>query len=765
MTVDIVVPVYNAPVDVARCVEAVLACTTGDYRLLLIDDASTDPAIGPLLQSIESRRMAHVQVLRNERNLGFIGTCNRGMSLSSNDVVLLNSDAIPTSGWLDALRRCAASDPLIGTVTPFSNNAEIASFPRFCVDNPAPVDAEAEAVARALRRTAVPTYPDIPTGVGFCLYLRRALLDAVGLFDPVFGAGYGEENDLCLRAVRAGWRNVLADDAYVRHTGGRSFAGRKAELGRHNLQILVGRHPHYERMVHAYIAADPLAPLRQAASMQLAQDTPTRGVLHVLHDHGGGTETHARALIAALRHHWRHCLAIAVGDDWQVEEHRADGTVVTYAFTRGQDEPWEAFLRGLCATFGIALMHLHNLSRCREGLLEAVPRLGLPYGYTVHDLNFACPTITFAAPDGMYCGAETDVERCNACLHAQPDFRAIDVADWRARHAALAAHAAFLVAPSRWAADTFARYFPGAAPHVVPHADRKPEARSTGTRTAVLLPGDDVPTVAVLGAVGPDKGARRIERLAKLAGERKAPVRFVVIGYLDVQHAPWQGSDARLTVHGRYLPGDLADLLAHYRVALVLFPSAGPETFSYTLSETWNAGRAALVPPFGALAERVGTTGAGFVMSQDEWRDEAAMLDRILALLAPSGRAAMDAARTAARGIEPRPVEDMAGRTSALYEAALAGSPRNAALSNGQRFGNGRVRDALGYRAWTPPSLPDVQPVAAGAPVVPQREASGPFMTRLARRALAVRHTPVGRTLYRIAPRPWVNALKNRLIT
>ena len=150
------------------------------------------------------------------------------------------------------------------------------------------------------------------------------------------------------------------------------------------------------------------------------------------------------------------------------------------------------------------------------------------------------------------------------------------------------------------------------------------------------LPDDDVPTVAVLGAIGPDKGARRLERVVALARARGARVRFVVIGYLDVEHGPWQADDAVLTVHGRYEAADLPALLAHYRVALVLYPSAGPETFSYTLSEAWAAGRPALVPPIGALAERVRDSGAGWVLTDAEWRDEAAMLERLLALLAPA---------------------------------------------------------------------------------------------------------------------------------
>ena len=85
-------------------------------------------------------------------------------------------------------------------------------------------------VSAAIARAAVPTYPDLPTGVGFCLFIRRALIDEIGMLDTAFGAGYGEENDLCLRAARAGWRNVLADNAFVIHVGGRSFAGRKPQL-------------------------------------------------------------------------------------------------------------------------------------------------------------------------------------------------------------------------------------------------------------------------------------------------------------------------------------------------------------------------------------------------------------------------------------------------------------------------------------------------------------------------------------------------------
>ena len=745
--VDIVVPVYNAPGDVARCVESVLAHTGPEHRLVLIDDASPDPEVARVLSGIARQGHPQVEILANLRNLGFTGTANRGFGLSRRDVVLLNSDTVVTAGWLEALLRCAASDPSIGTITPWSNNAEILSYPRFCVNNAWPDGADPQPVADAFARAAVPSYPDLPTGVGFCFYVRRALLDRIGGFDSAFGAGYGEENDFCMRAAAAGWRNVLADDAFVLHTGGRSFEKQKDALVPKNTATLLARHPGYLPLVHDYVARDPLAPLRDAATIAL--DASSAGaVLHVLHHQGGGTETHVRALVAATLGRCRHAVAIAVGDRWRIELHRAQGEPIAFDLERLPDEPWSEFLAALCATLGVDLIHVHNLSACRDGLLTALSATDVPYGCTVHDVNAACPTITFLGPDGLYCGAQTDARACAACLAAQPTFAGVDIVAWRERHRPLFERATFLIAPSRWAAQTLLRYFPSAPePVVIPHGVPDVAARHAGTRLAVMLPDDGVPTVAVLGAVGPDKGARRIERLVELARERGARVRFVVIGYLDRQHAAWQSDDTRFTVHGRYDARDLPDLLNHYRVSMVLFPSAGPETFSYTLSEAWGAGRPVLVPPIGALPERVAAANAGWVMSEEEWRDEARMLDRIAALLAPDNAQALAQAARQASAIPRITLESMAAPTLACY-ARVRGSRKAHARAPLARV---RLRDALGYRPWQAPS-------EAAAPAAPAA-AGG----RIAMAALRLRRSSAGPLLRAITPQFVRDALKARL--
>ncbi len=206
-----------------------------------------------------------------------------------------------------------------------------------------------------------------------------------------------------------------------------------------------------------------------------------------------------------------------------------------------------------------------------------------------------------------------------------------------------------------------------------------------------------MPTVAVLGAVGPDKGARRLERLSELARATGARLRFVLIGYMDVEHGPWQSDDRVLTIHGRYEPRELPGLFAHYRVRLVAFPSAGPETFSFTLSESWAAGLPVVVPPFGALAERVADSAAGWLWTDAEWRDETKMLARIALLVAPGNAAALGAAAERARAVPQPSLAAMADRTLEIYDGVA-----RAVAADSTRLGSAQGADVSSLPARRP---------------------------------------------------------------
>ena len=268
---DIIVPVYNALEDLKACVDSVFANTAGTYRLVLIDDKSTEVGVSEYLAWLESHGPAVVVVKRNETNVGFVRTVNRGMKESPSDVVLLNSDTVVTRGWLEKLAQCAYSDESIASVTPLTNNGTICSIPNFCEDNPLPDGFTPQTMADLVEQVSMRLYPEIPTAVGFCMYIKREAIEKTGYFDDdTFGRGYGEENDWCCRAAGQGFVHVLDDATFIYHKGAMSFRGDKAALIEKNLKLLFKKHPHYFEMVDRFVAENPLSAIQENINLHLS---------------------------------------------------------------------------------------------------------------------------------------------------------------------------------------------------------------------------------------------------------------------------------------------------------------------------------------------------------------------------------------------------------------------------------------------------------------------------------------------------------------
>ncbi|MGD9943271.1 MAG: glycosyltransferase [Burkholderiaceae bacterium] len=263
---DVIVPVFRGEASTRACIESVLRSGGAlAFELVVIDDCSPEPALSDWLR--QQAADGRFRLLRNETNLGFVASVNRGMAEHPDrDVVLLNSDTEVPSGWLDRLNACAARDPRIATVTPFSNEATICSYPFEGWDGGLPGGLGLAELDRLFATVNAGRTVDLPTGIGFCLWIRRSALNSLGAFDEqAFGRGYGEESDFCMRAAAAGWRNVLAGDVFVYHAGSASFgSAERLERVRNAETVMAERHPSYAERVFEFIAADPLEPLRAA---------------------------------------------------------------------------------------------------------------------------------------------------------------------------------------------------------------------------------------------------------------------------------------------------------------------------------------------------------------------------------------------------------------------------------------------------------------------------------------------------------------------
>ena len=261
--VDLVIPVYRDLAATRRCVASVLQHTGPDEaRVILVDDASPEPELAAWVdEQADGERLVS---LRNEENLGFAGAVNRAIGYGGGaDVVLLNSDCEVPPGWLARLRRCAAREESVATVTPFSNNATICSYPHFCEASALPAGMSLDSLDALFAEGNAGGYCELPTSVGFCVWLARAALEELGALDATaFARGYGEENEFSRRAAAAGWRNLLCADLFVYHAGARSFGEERHELMRRGSSRLAERFPDYAGIVGRFIAEDPLRPYR-----------------------------------------------------------------------------------------------------------------------------------------------------------------------------------------------------------------------------------------------------------------------------------------------------------------------------------------------------------------------------------------------------------------------------------------------------------------------------------------------------------------------
>ena len=266
--ITLIVPVYGAEAATVACLGSLRGQVDAETRLLVIDDASPDRHIVGALEQALVPFGAYAELVLQEHNRGFVGTVNHGIARTEGDVILLNSDTLASPGFVQRIIECAATDARIATITPFSNNAEICSFPDLCVAATVPMDLPR--IAAAAAQLPNEAFIDLPTGVGFCMWIRRGALEQLGDFDQAtFGRGYGEENDFCQRAIGHGWRNVLCHRAYVAHVGGESFAATSHRPNGEALRHLLARYPQYNRQVAEFIAADPPRAWRQQLALLL----------------------------------------------------------------------------------------------------------------------------------------------------------------------------------------------------------------------------------------------------------------------------------------------------------------------------------------------------------------------------------------------------------------------------------------------------------------------------------------------------------------
>jgi GT2 family glycosyltransferase len=637
--VTIVLPVFNAFDLLPEVLDRILRHTDLPWHLVVIEDASTDPALRPWLRDWvarqESASRGRITLIEHGENHGFIRSVNAGLAVAARrneDVVLMNSDAFVPPGWASRLMRPFLAHDRVASVTPLSNDAEILTLPVMCQRTPMrPSEGD------ALDRVAATFHPDagladVPTGVGFCMAIGRDWLRRVPQFDTAFGRGYGEEVDWCCKVRALGGRHLATAGLFVEHRGGTSFgSAEKLRLIARNNAEISRRHPGFDAEVQAFLQADPLLTPRLALGIAFAAGR-MRGHLpvYLAHSLGGGAEDYLQARLAGdlLPAGPGAALVLRVGGAlrWQIELHLPQGTI-----SGGTDD--FAFVQRLLApiksrdiVYSCGVGHPDpaelpaRLMSLRQGPGDRIEVL-------VHDYFPVSPSYTLTDADGRHRGLPDPAGE-------DPAHRAqgAPLARWQRKWGRLIAAADTVTVFSR---DSH-RLMLGAYPEASRTLRLRPHRLLADIPQCAPRPAGP-PVIGVLGNIGQPKGAAVIADLSRRL--QRTDARLVLLGNLDPAFS--LAPDAR--IHGRYDRAEIASLAGRYGIDRWFIPSIWPETFSYATHEALATGLPVWCFDLGAQGEAVrAATRAGRPGGTLPLVDGAPDMDMLLAALlaaAPAERA------------------------------------------------------------------------------------------------------------------------------
>jgi GT2 family glycosyltransferase len=270
--VTIIVPVYGDWSSLKDCIESLKQFVGKQHTVMLVNDCGPETELMEknIKQAIKDEK--NFAYYRNPENLGFVETCNRAvfeLDKTNNDILLLNSDTKVTKGFLEEMLVVLYDSPKIGVVSPRSNNATIATVPLSAQSRHGINPKKSYSLFLKLQKK-MPRYSIIPTALGFCMLTRRDLIKKYGLFDTVFGKGYGEDADFGMRLKQHGFLSALCNRAYVYHLEARSFTlETKRKIMENSVKIINERYPGFSAILikdyirQALISEEGIYPIPQ----------------------------------------------------------------------------------------------------------------------------------------------------------------------------------------------------------------------------------------------------------------------------------------------------------------------------------------------------------------------------------------------------------------------------------------------------------------------------------------------------------------------
>ena len=639
--VTIVIPVYNAYDAVRQCLQSVFKHTSRDAKLIVINDASPDERIQPMLEQAVANR-PNVQLVTNEQNLGYTRTINKGINLAAgDDIVLLNSDTSVGVRWLQNMRIAAYREQDIGTVTAISDNSGAFSVPKMGQANDFPVWLQPEETARAIHQHSPLIYPETPTGSGFCIYIRRELMNDIGLFDEeAFPRGYGEENDFCMRSLRAGWRHIVDDRTLVYHVRSASFQGEKTALYKPGREVVDKRYPEYKALVTHFVHSPQMDLMRYQVRRLLENHKlpkPRPRVLFVISTKTGGTPQTNQDLMTGLGDRYHPMLLICDSKEISFYDARPEEHVLLEEIklrspinpTAHTSKEYDNIVGDLLIRYGIELVHIRHIAWHSVSLARLAKRLDIPTVLSFHDFYTICPTVNLLDENQTFCGGKCTASEGRCPTPIWSEYRLVNlkhnfIKTWQHNMAKMFQHIDAFVTTAPSAKEMMTKVYPQleqANFKVIPHGRDFPHLQTEPT--FVLRPPKPNKPLRILfpGNISSSKGAELIVAVKKLDVNNRLEFHFLGRTRHFLKSVG--------TLHGTYTRADFDQWMQKIRPHCVGIFSIWPETYCHTLTESWASGVPVVAVNKGAVGERIARHGGGWLIDEV---DPEVVYNRLLAI-------------------------------------------------------------------------------------------------------------------------------------
>jgi GT2 family glycosyltransferase len=596
--IDIILPVYNGIGLLKILLPQIINNSDLKYRLIIINDCSPDVDIKPFLESYSS--YSNIEIIHNDFNLGFTASVNKGILLSENHVVLLNSDTEVPKNWLSRLIYPIINDDKVATVTPFSNCATILSFPKMD-DNPIFENLSIGDIDNIFFNALKPNTLEIPCGVGFCMAINKKTIKEIGILDEIrFAKGYGEEVDFCRRAIKKGYKNVLITNLFVYHKHGGSFDPTiKSKLLISHQKTIDLLYPKFVPDVLNFIKHSILNEIRVFLLLISCSKVAKESIIYFDHELGGGANQYT---------------------DRFVEENKNSNLVIVLSFIHPLYNPSNYYAARYYYKDYEGVIHFDSMAeleyffnyfisskiiigslitfRNTENIMNLVKKIILIHkckvSYLIHDYHSVCPNFNLLYSNETFCNIPL-YEKCSNCLKKikinpyliNDDFT--NISNYRLLWLDfLSNFVDEIICFTSSAKNILLKAYSGLDTNkimIIPHKvfNYKNETfKLIKTNSYKQATKKEKIVIGILGHIHSDaKGLKLIYELSNLINKNKYNIELFIIGKI-----PRDIKTKKIKSSGFYNIKSLHNIITENKVNAFFIPSIWPETYSYTTAES-----------------------------------------------------------------------------------------------------------------------------------------------------------------------------------